>query len=146
MAEQDRTARAQTTREGEQRAPWRPASLLPDPNPVPGYGFRWVRASTLGENDPTNVSAKFREGWEPVKATDHPELAIAGNKSGMVEVGGLILCKAPVETLAQRDAYYKDRAVNQIRSVDNDFMRESDARMPLFSERRSEVSRFGDGT
>lgn len=147
MAE-DRSARAAQSREEEQRAPraWRPAALLPEPNPIPGYGFRWVRASLVGEADPTNVSSKLREGWEPVKASDHPELAVQGNGRGLVEIGGLILCKMPQEIIAQRDAYYKQAASNQIKAVDSNFMRENDPRMPLFAERSSEVTRFGNGT
>lgn len=147
MAE-ERSARAAQNRDEETRAPrqWRPAALLPSPDPVAGYGFRWIRASLVGEADPTNVSSKLREGWEPVKAQDHPELAISGNNRGMVEIGGLILCKMPVETIRQRDAYYRQSAADQIRAVDNNFMRENDPRMPLFTERSSEVSRFGNGT
>jgi hypothetical protein len=45
----------------------------------------------------------------------------------------------------QRESYYTQQAKNQIESVDNNFMRQNDARMPLFSEKRS-TSSFGRGT
>ena len=60
-------------------------------------------------------------------------------------MGGLMLCKAPVEMVEERNAYYKNQADSQIRSVDNNLMRENDPRMPLFSERSSKVT-FGKGT
>ena len=128
---------------------WTPPTLLPDPNPEPGYEFRWVRLSTLGTKDPMNVSAKLREGWEPVKASDHPEVHLE-----MVEdqrfkdnivVGGLMLCKIPTELVEQRNAYYNGQAQAQMTSVDNNFMRENDPRMPLFAEKRSKVT-FGNGS
>lgn len=127
---------------------WTPPQLLPNPNPEPGYAFRWIRVSTLGTNDPMNVSSKMREGWEPVKASDHPEIQLMGTGSGRfpdsIEVGGLILCKTPTEFVQQRDTYYQTQAEGQMQSVDNNFMRENDPRMPLFRERSSKVT-FGQG-
>jgi len=52
-------------------AKWMPPQLLPDPKPEPGYAFRWIRVSSMGKDDATNISGKFREGWEPVKASEH---------------------------------------------------------------------------
>jgi hypothetical protein len=46
---------------------WKPPELLPEPDKVPGYSYRWIRVSTLNTADPRNLSAKLREGWEPVK-------------------------------------------------------------------------------
>jgi hypothetical protein len=53
-----------------------------------------------------------------------------------------MLCKTPKEFVEQRNRYYQQQTDGQMASVDNNFMRESDARMPLFKERRTEVS-FG---
>ena len=151
MAESNRLARELDTRaKAERPKSWMPPQLLPDPNPEEGYAFRWIRVSTLGNNDPMNVSSKLREGWEPVKASEHPEIQLMniGEKSRFpdsIEIGGLILCKTPVEFTQQRDAYYQQQTDSQMQSVDNNFMRESDARMPLFKERRSEV-KFGRGS
>jgi len=127
---------------------WMPPQLLPDPTPEPGYAFRWIRVSTLGTNDPMNVSSKMREGWEPVKASEHPEIQLMGTGSNRfpdsIEVGGLILCKTPSEFVQQRDEYYQAQANAQMQSVDNSFMRENDPRMPPFKERSSKVT-FGQG-
>lgn len=146
---QTRAKRETESREAHARPKhWMPPQLLPDPNPEPGYAFRWIRVSTLNKEDPTNVSAKLREGWEPVKASDHPEIRLFGSTNGQfpdsVQVGGLLLCKTPVEFTEQRDAYYRQQAEAQMNSVDNTFMRENDPRMPMFKERKSTVS-FGKG-
>lgn len=149
MAE-NRTPREIESRDKQERPKqWMPAQLLPIPNPEPGYGLRWIRVSTLGTDDPMNVSSKFREGWEPVKASEHPEIQLmSGGKNrhpDSIEIGGLILCKTPIEFVKQRDAYYQQQADGQMSSVDNNFMRENDPRMPLFTERQSKVS-FGRGS
>jgi len=143
------------TRENETRAKlerpakWMPPQLLPDPHPEAGYSFRWIRVSARGEADPMNISSKMREGWEPVKASEHPEIQLMGGGSktypDSIEIGGLLLCKTPTEFIEQRDAYYRQQADGQMNSVDNNFMRENDPRMPLFRERQSKVS-FGRGS
>lgn len=137
------------TREAVQRPrKWLPPQLLPDPNPEPGYAFRWIRLSTMGQADALNISSKLREGWEPVKASEHPEIQLLAGQSNRfpdsVEIGGLLLCKTPVEFTEDRDAYYRNQAEAQMNSVDNNFMRESDPRMPMFKERSSKVT-FGKG-
>jgi hypothetical protein len=127
---------------------WMPPQLLPDPNPEAGYAFRWIRVSTLGNADPMNISSKMREGWEPVKASEHPEIQLMGAKTSIpdsIEIGGLILCKTPTEFVQQRNAFYQQQSEGQMNSVDNNFMRENDPRMPLFRERQTKVS-FGRGT
>jgi hypothetical protein len=59
-----------------------------------------------------------------------------------IEIGGLILCKTPTEFVEQRNAHYQAQTDSQMNSVDNNFMRTNDPRMPVFKERRSEV-KFG---
>ena len=149
MAENRVTRETESRDKTERPKRWMPPQLLPNPNPEPGYGFRWIRVSTLGTDDPMNVSSKLREGWEPVKASDHPEIQLMGGGKNRypdsIEIGGLILCKTPSEFIKQRDDYFQKQADGQMSSVDNNLMRESDPRMPLFKERRSEVS-FGRGS
>lgn len=149
MEKSARLSRDLETREiAERPKQWLPPQLLPDPTPEPGYAFRWIRISTLNKADATNVSSKLREGWEPVKASDHPEIRLFGATNGQfpdsVEVGGLLLCKTPVEFTEQRNAYYSKQAEAQMASVDNTYMRENDPRMPMFKERSSKVT-FGKG-
>lgn len=149
MAE-NRLDRELNTREKTTRKKsWTKPELLPSPKPQDGYAFHYVRVSTQGQPDPTNVSSKIREGWEPVKAVDHPEIFLTHSENDRfkdnVVMGGLMLCKAPTEMVEERNAYYSQQADAQIRSVDNNLMRESDPRMPIFNDRQSKVT-FGKGT
>jgi hypothetical protein len=138
----------ETREQTERPKVWQPASTLPEPDKQEGYVYRWVRVSTLNQNDPRNISAKLREGWEPVRIEEQPKFRMMVDPNSRfkdnVEVAGLLLCKAPRELMEQRKAYFAAKNRSQMESVDNNFMRESDARMPLFKERRSTTS-FGSG-
>jgi len=127
---------------------WKPPELLPEPNKQPGFAYRWIRVSTLNKADPRNFSAKLREGWEPVKLSEQPQFELLIDPDSRfkdnIEIGGLLLCKTPEELVDQRNDYYANQSRSQTEAVDNNFMRQSDARMPLFKERKSEVS-FGKG-
>ena len=147
---QNRLARELDTRQVMQRPEaWRPPEVLPSPDPRDGWSHRWVRTATMGAADPSNISSKLREGYEPCKAEDYPELMMhattEGRFKGNIEVGGLLLCRIPSEFLEQRMKYYDNQNRAQMESVDNNFLRQSDARMPLFSEKSSKVS-FGSGS
>ena len=103
MAE-NRINREQTTRETTTRKKsWRRPETLPAPQEEDGYGFRWIRVATQGQVDATNVSSKLREGWEPVKAVDHPEITVVNVEQEKfkdnIVIGGLMLCKAPKELI-----------------------------------------------
>lgn len=151
MAEtQNRQPRALESREKAQRpAAWRPPETLPQPDPRPGWVHRYIRLSTMGTADPSNISSKLREGYEPCKAEEYPEMMMhattEGRFKGNIEVGGLLLCRIPEEFLKQRAEYYANQNKAQMESVDNNFMRENDPRMPLFSERKTKVT-FGSGS
>ena len=147
---QNRLARELDSRAVTQRPEaWRPPETLPMPEDRPGWKHRYVRTSTLGVADPSNISSKLREGYEPCKAEDYPELmmhaTVEGRFKGGIEIGGLLLCRIPEEFLKQRADYYDKQNKSQIDSVDNNFLRENDPRMPLFSERKTKVT-FGSGT
>ena len=139
------------TRETDMKpvATWAPPELLPQPDARPGWVHRYVRTSTLGTMDPMNISSKRREGFEPCKAEDYPELmahaSIDGQFKGSIEIGGLVLCRAPAEFMQQREAHFEKLANQQMDSVDNTYMRENDPRMPLFKERSTKVT-FGKGS
>lgn len=145
----NRTPRELDTRDTTTRVKqWAPASLLPEIIQQPGWKYRWIRTTMAGQADASNVSAKMREGWEPVLLADHPELQLYVDPNSRfrdnVEVGGLLLCKTPEELVAQRQAYYSNQTKAQADAVDNSFMKENDARMPLFKEKRTTTS-FGKG-
>jgi hypothetical protein len=150
MTEDNRTPREGETRDATKRkVTWSPPNKLPEPTPRPGIVYRWVRTATLGEADPANVSERFREGWTPVKAVDHPELMMLADPTsrfeGAVEIGGLILCQNSEENAVARREYYERLAAAQMESVDNSLMRQNDPRMPLHKPQRKTQISFGSG-
>jgi len=127
---------------------WTRPEVLPEPTKEAGYTYRWIRVSMLGQADARNVSSKLREGWEPVRIEEQPQFKMLVDPDSRfkdnIEVAGLLLCKMPDEMAKQRNDYYAQQSKAQIESVDNNFMRENDQRMPLFSEKRTSTS-FGKG-
>ena len=144
---QDRELATRTMEEKPKQ--WSPPELLPEPVKMPGYSYRWIRVSTLNNADPRNISAKLREGWEPVPAIEQPQFQLLIDPNSRfkdnIEVGGLLLCKTPTELVDQRNAYYNKQTQAQAEAVDNNLMSQSDPRMPLFRERKS-TSSFGKGS
>ena len=150
MTEQIREKRQTASREADARpAKWMPPQLLPDPTPEEGYAFRWIRISMMNDDDPRNISAKLREGWEPVKLEEQPQMQLLADPASRykdnIEIGGLLLCKTPIEFVQQRNKYYEQQSEAQTNAVDNNLMRQSDARMPIFKESKSSSS-FGKGS
>jgi hypothetical protein len=142
------------TRELETRATyerptaWAQPELLPEPDKQAGFNYRWIRVATLNQADPRNLSAKLREGWEPVRIEEQPQFQLLVDPSSRykdnIEIGGLLLCKTPSEFVEQRNKHYSAQADAQMVAVDNTLMRQSDPRMPLFNEGKTTVS-FGKG-
>ncbi len=148
MAENKVSRDLETRAVYERPKQWAPAELLPEPDKQPGFAYRWIRTSTLNNADPRNLSAKLREGWEPVKIEEQPKFQLLIDPTSRfkdnIEIGGLLLCKTPIEFVEQRNSHYAKQAEGQIEAVDNSLMRQSDPRMPLFNERKSTTS-FGKG-
>jgi hypothetical protein len=138
----------QTRAATERPEQWAPAELLPEPIKMAGYKYHWVRISTLGAADPRNLSAKLREKWEPVPIEEQPEMQLLVDPNSRfkdnIEIGGLLLCKTPEEFVEQRNRFYANQSDAQTEAVDNNLMRQSDPRMPLFKEGKSSTS-FGKG-
>ena len=113
------------------------------------FRSRWIRVATLNQNDPRNLSAKLREGWEPVRIEEQPKFQLLVDPNSRykdnIEIGGLLLCKTPIEFVEQRNQHYANQTQAQTEAVDNNLMRQSDPRMPIFQERKSSSS-FGKGS
>ncbi len=148
MSENRLTREMQNRAQQERPKQWAPAELLPEPDKEPGFAYRWIRIATLNKADPKNSSGKLREGWEPVRIEEQPKFRLLVDPDSRfkdnIEVDGLLLCKTPEELVKQRNDYYAGQTQAQTLAIDNSFMRESDARMPLFSEKKSTTS-FGKG-
>jgi hypothetical protein len=146
----NKLSREVDTRElNERPKQWQLPDLLPEPDKQAGYSYRWIRVSTLNAADPRNLSAKMREGWEPVRLEEQPKFQLLADPNSRfkdnIEIGGLLLCKTPTEFVQQRNEYFAKQSQNQTDAVDNNLMRQSDPRMPLFTERKSTTS-FGSGS
>jgi hypothetical protein len=144
----NRNSRTTETREsGQRKVSWQRPSMLPVPEPKPGIEYRWIRTSTLGQSDNTNVSSRFREGWTPVRAEDHPNLQVVSDIDSRftdnIEVGGLLLCQNSTENVQARREAQLDQAASQMNAVDNSYLRNSDPRMPVLNPERSTRTSFG---
>lgn len=145
----DRTPRTEETRDKTARKrTWERPSALPTPEPRDGLCFRWIRTSTLGDSDNRNVSMRFREGYTPVKSSDYPELRVMSDRNSQfpdnIEIGGLLLCSIPAEIVEDRSAQMAEKARQQMDSVDRNYLRENDPRMPMLRpERESRTTNFG---
>ena len=111
----ERSPRANNTRvKTAQRKPWAPPSMLDAPPAPDGFKHRWIRAEVRGFDDQKNISAKMREGWELVRKDEYPDFESpvidSGKYEGVFGVGGLILARIPVETIAEREAYFNKRS------------------------------------
>lgn len=148
MAENRLAREVQTRSSSERPKQWVRPEALPQPDKQPGYAYRWIRVAMAGQSDGKNVSSKFREGWEPVAIEEQPQFKLLVDPNSRfkdnIEIAGLLLCKMPVDFVEQRTAYFAKATKDNMDAVDNNFLRESDARMPLFRERKSATS-FGKG-
>lgn len=145
----NRTPREIETRvQAERPKRWQAPELLPEPDKEEGYAYRWIRVSTLNAADARNISKSLREGWEAVKVEEQPKFKLLIDPNSRfqenIEIGGLLLCKMPLEFLKQRKEYYEQITQQQAEAVDNNLMRQSDSRMPIFKEGKSSTS-FGKG-
>jgi len=95
----------------------------------------------MGAADNMNVSRRFREGYEPVKASEFPELKLMTDLDSRfkdnIEVGGLLLCRAPTELVESRVQGQLNETRAQMEAVDNNYLRGSDPRMPVLQPERS---------
>ena len=87
MADQKLTREMDTREITERPKQWMPAELLPEPDKQAGYSYRWIRVSTLGTQDPRNLSAKLREGWEPVTIEEQPKFQLLVDANSRYKIG-----------------------------------------------------------
>jgi hypothetical protein len=149
MAENRKPREIETRQQDARPQQWMQPDLLPEPDKQAGFAYRWIRVSTNGKADPRNISAKMREGWEPVRVEEQPKFQLLVDPNSRfkdnIEIGGLLLCKTPDEFVSQRNSHYQKQADAQMMAVDNALMRQSDPRMPLFNEGKATTS-FGKGS
>jgi|TARA_S200002703_G_scaffold28737_1_gene24538 hypothetical protein len=143
-----RTPRSSENRDTQKRtATWDNSGLLPDPEPRAGLEHRYVRATSRGEVDNINLSRALRDGWVPVQAQDYKELHVMSDRGSEfpdgVVIGGLVLCARPIEYGDQRRDKKNEEVKNQMKAVDQNYLRSQDSRMQKFSDKNTRVT-FGD--
>ena len=157
MTEEKKVNANRNSRESEahdkqtRRKPWRPVRRLEMPPAPPGYTYRWIRESMLGQEDRANVSRRLREGWELVRGTDLPsdwELPTADDQSrhaGIVYNEGLLLAKIPNETVEERRDYYQGKSKDAVDALDNSMFSESrrDGKYVKYDPQRDSRVSFG---
>ena len=127
---------------------WRPSNLLEAPEPRPGYAQRWVATMVLGQETPTNVAKRLREGWAPrdvktIKDGQHFPTIEHGKFAGHIGIEGMVLCEMPQEMLDQRNDYYAQMSENLMRSVENDMNKVESPGQPIQRTFKTTVSSEG---
>ena len=148
MEKMTKTSRSsQTRKKTARRQPWRPPSRLDAPTPPAGFKYRWIRAEVMGQDDKKNVSARLREGYEPVRLEELGDFEAPtvedGAMKGVVTVGGLLLAKIPEEIVEERNAYFSQQTREQQEAVDNNLLREQHPSMPIDNPNRQSRVTFG---
>lgn len=138
-----RVSRDQQTREKTSRKrPWE-ESILPDPDPKPGFRHRYIRVSTLAEPDVSNVNVRTREGWEPVAGAEQPSISAHGDKrSGYpdnIVIGGLMLCQMPEEDAEDRRRYFANKSNQQVASIQAEMTSSNDPQVKIVGGIKSEL-------
>jgi hypothetical protein len=115
MAAIDRLSREKQTRVAETREAtrkrFRPGNLFPEVQAPEGFRLRWVRTHYNGaEVDNQNFGKRRQEGYEPVAATEYPELSHLRDANGNIALSGLVLCKIPTEISDEARQYYSEMA------------------------------------
>ena len=143
-----RQTRTEVTRGKEaRRTPWKPPSTLDAPPAPEGFKHRWIRTSVMGFDDVKNLSARIREGFDLVRADEYPDFEAPtiqdGKHAGVIGVGGLVLARFPLESLQERQDWFKQKTSDQMDAVDNDMMREQHPSMPILKPERQSRVTFG---
>lgn len=106
-------------------ADWHRPSELEAPPARDDFTQRWIRIRWGNEEDVSNSSRKFREGWLPRSAESVPvgylpptiRHARLGN---LIGVGDLILCEMPIRKALQRNAFWQSKTDRMVEGIEED--------------------------
>ena len=112
-----------------------------------GNSLRWIRITIKNEEDYQNIGKRLSEGWEFVQADEVPELMATsfvregGRYSGAICRGDLALAKMPTELAESRQRFYENRSREMVQAVNSQLLSNSDSRMPISVNSKTNVSR-----
>ena len=103
----------------------------------------------LGQETPTNVAKRLREGWQPrdiksVKDGQHFPTIEHGKFAGHIGIEGMVLCEMPEAMVNQRNNYYAQMTNNLMQSVEQDMNRAETPGQPIQRSFKSRVSSDGN--
>lgn len=130
----------------EDDRPWVRPTSLEAPPPRPGFVQRWVRVAFRDEDDATNASRKFREGWKPRPADtvppSHQVPTISHGKwAGAVGIEGMVLCEMPKPMAEKRRKHFADETARRTNAIEDELQAQSRPGMEITQHRRSSVVR-----
>lgn len=126
--------------------PWVRPSSLEAPPARPGFAQRWIRVAFKNEDDPTNSSRRFREGWKPRPADTVPPSYQApsiahGKWAGAIGVEGMVLCEMPKPMRDKRTKYFADETRRITDAIEGELQAQSRPGMEITQQRVSKVVR-----
>lgn len=104
---------------------WHRPSELEAPPPRDGFTQRWIRIRWGNEEDVSNSSRKFREGWLPRTADSVepgylPPTIRHARLGNLIGVGDLILCEMPIRKAMQRNAFWQSKTDRMVEGIESD--------------------------
>ena len=78
-------------------------SMIPD-----GFTYEWRNHTVIGQTFQEDTNDDYRNGWRPVPASRHPDLA-GRDTNGAIIMSGSILCERPLAFSEKARADERDR-------------------------------------
>ena len=102
------------------------------------------KSNIWGGDDSQNISKKRREGYEFVRAEEHPEFDApkheSGKFAGVIGTGDLVLAKIPEEMSEAKKEFFEEKTRRQTAAVDNDLLKTQHPSMPITQQRDSRAT------
>lgn len=89
---------------------------IPEHMRDPNWDLQWVRTSTIGKGDPSNVNMMMEQGWRPVTHKHYPNIFPDLKGQTHIERDGLMLMERPM-SLTQQAIAEDRRSAIELRQV-----------------------------
>lgn len=127
-------------------ADWHRPSELEAPPARQGMTQRWIRIRWGNEEDVSNSSRKFREGWLPRAAETVPAELLPptirhARLGNLIGVGDLILCEMPIRKAEQRNAFWQAKADRMVEGIEEDLRNVSHGGPRIQQSRKTQVTK-----